>query len=135
MFPNAQVSSWAFTNVGWFPWVFCPCSLQGRQHFHSPLHISVPVHILHHHPCTSWCPQHHTAMICTQLQPWRERGDADAGVPNTSSSHKQHKRKRGEGEEGRREERRFSIQSFKQLAGVWFCSHSFCLDEPGREWM
>lgn len=81
----------------------------------SSAHVSVPVHILHHHPCTSWCPQHHTAMICTQLQPWRERGGADAGVLNTSSSHKQHKGKRGEGEEGRREGGRKDISLFSVL--------------------
>lgn len=95
--------------------------------------VSVPVHISHHHLHIS---QHHTALTCAQLQPCRERGGAGAKVLNSFSSHKQHKGQRREGEEGRREEGHFFIQCLEQqLAGVWLCSHSSCLDEPRREGM
>lgn len=86
--------------------------------------VSVPMHILHHHLCTSRCPQHHPSLKCAQLQPCRERGGAGANVPNSFSSHKQHKGERGERGEGRREERHFFIQHLEQqLAGLWLCSY------------
>lgn len=57
----------------------------------TPLCPNVCICLLHHHPCTSQCPQHYTALTYAQLQPCREMGGAGANVPSSFSSHKQHK--------------------------------------------
>lgn len=71
--------------------------------------VSVPVRVLHHHPCTSQCPQHHAAPACAQLQPCRERSGDGVNVPNSFSAHKQHKGERGRREGGRKGISLFSI--------------------------
>lgn len=71
--------------------------------------VSVPMHVLHHHPCTSQCPQHHAAPTCAQLRPCREGSGDGVNVPNSFSAHKQHKGERGRREGGRKGISLFSI--------------------------
>lgn len=132
----------AKSSVGWLSWVFCPCSLQGRQHLHSPLsqclHLSLyPAHLAPPslHISVSPAPHCHDMHSAAALQ--REGWCwCKCSQQLQLSQAAQGRERGGEGEEGKKEERRFFIQHFEQqLAGVWLHSHSSYLDEPEREGM
>lgn len=118
----------AKSSVGWFPWVFCPCSLQGRQHFHSSvslcLHLSLASPSLH----ISVSPALHCPDLCSAAALQRD------GWCWCKCTQQLQLSQAAQAGRGRREEGHFFIQHFEQqLAGVWLCSHSSCLDELGRE--
>lgn len=128
----------AKSSTGWFPWVFCPCSLQGRLHFSSLRSHQLLLCLF---TCAPLAPSPHNSVsgVPNTALPQgvlghsgAERGGAGANVPTSISSREQHE---GRSEEEKEGERDAEKEGGRQLAGVWLCGRSSCLGEPRRAGM